>query len=148
MFVGGVPLEFAEIKWLPCDAKRLKTTIGAPDGQTTWEYVVILLALLLWGFEHRGSGLALLGDNLAALNGALHLKGRGQLAAVTKEISWRRVRYAWKYAAGHLPSEHNDHADALSRLHAPAGSECKAFPAALLSARRRDLPELESIWSC
>jgi len=67
---------------------------------------------------------------------------------ITKEISWRRVRYAWKYTASHLPSEHNEFADALSRLHAPAGSEHKAFPDALLSARRRDLPKLENVWSC
>jgi len=145
---AGSPREYAEVKWLPCDAKKLGTKIGAPDGQTSWEYAVILLALVLWGFEHRSTGLAILGDNLAALNGALHLRGKGKLALITKEISWRKVRLAWKFSAGHLPSEHNALADSLSRLHAPIGADRKHFPEQLVSVRRRDPPKLSEIWSC
>jgi len=148
LHVGGKPVEYAEVRWRRRDAKKLKTSIGSPDGQTTWEYVVVLLGLLIWGSEHRETGLALLGDNLAALGGALSMKGRGSLSTVTRELAWRRVRFAWRYAAGHLPSEHNVLADALSRLHCPAGSERKEFPPQLLSLKRRAAPELREIWSC
>ena len=148
LHIGGRPTEFAEIRWRRRDAKKLATTIGSPDGQTTWEYVVVLLGLMIWGEEHKGTGLAILGDNLAALGGALSMKGRGSLTTVTRELSWRRVRLAWKYAAGHLPSEHNILADALSRQHCPESSERKPFPPELLSLTRRAAPDLKDVWSC
>jgi len=148
LHVGGHPVEFAELAWTTRDAKKLGTSIGAPDGQTSWEYLVILVALVLWGHEHRETGVAILGDNLAALNGALHLRGRGALTLITKELSWRKVRLSWKFAAGHLPSEHNHLADALSRLHAPQGSERKSFPGELVNARRRDAPVVSELWYC
>ena len=148
LVIGGLPVEYGMTEWQPRDAARLATTIGAPDGQTTWEYVVILLGLIVWGAEHRATGLAVLGDNLAALEGALGMKGRGVLTKVTREIAWRLVRFAWRFAAGHLPSEHNHYADALSRVCAPEGADKKQFPVQLLGATRRDVPELRDVWAC
>jgi len=65
----GKAKEYAVIAWTPQDAKKLSTKIGSPDGQTSWEYLVVLLGLLIWGSEHRSTGIAILGDNLAALGG-------------------------------------------------------------------------------
>jgi len=144
----GKPVEYVEAPWQEQDATKLRTRIGIPDGQTSWEYLAILLGLLVWGTEFRHCGLAILGDNLASLSGSLTLRGRGQLTTITKELSWRKVRLGWRFAAGHLPSEHNQLADSLSRLHAPASSERKSFPPQLLNATRRRAPEVSKIWVC
>jgi len=87
-----------------------------------------------------------LGDNLASLNGLIALRGKSELYRVTCEIAWRKVRYGWRYAAGHLPAEANVLADALSRLGAPAPND-KAFPAALQATTRRAFPNPEELWA-
>ena len=101
---------------------------------------------MLWGRAFRGPGLALLGDNLGSLEAALNLRGKGILAKMSREIAWRRARDGWRYAAGHLPSERNDVADALSRLHAPT-AEAKTLPSAVTGAARRDPPDVASLWT-
>ena len=128
-------------------AEHLGVTIGLPAGQTTWEYLVILLALEIWAARFRSSGLLLLGDNLGALEGALNHRGRGDLSKITRELSWRQVRQAWLYAVAHLPSEANVVADRLSRLHAPAGSDRKSFPPELSGATRR-IADPMALWIC
>ena len=80
--------------------------------------------------------MALLGDNTAALNAAVSYRGKNVLGLISREISWRKVRFGWRYAVGHLPSEHNLLADALSRLDTAAGSERKDFPKELARARQ------------
>ena len=129
-----IPIRFMKITWNEVWAARLQCKIGRPEGQTTWEYVMLLLTLLKWGTETRQGGMALIGDNTASLSAAANLKGRGVLTAISRELSWRKVRHQWKFAVGHLPTEWNKVADALSRLAAPAGSESKTFP-----------PELEGV---
>ena len=100
-----------------------------------------------WGEEHAEEGIHLLGDNLAALNGAISLRGRSTLANITKEMAWRKVRFGWRFAADNLPSENNLLADALSRLSAP-GAERKEMPDELRHASARTLPDLASVWAC
>ena len=112
-----------------------------------WEYMVIWLALELWGDQHRAEGLAILGDNIAALSGALSLKGKSGLSRITRELAWRKVRRGWRYACGHLPAERNDLADALSRLTAPKGNS-KPFPAGLTASAPRQFPDPEVLWVC
>ena len=68
---GGLPTEYAWCAWTPQTAAHLGIDIGSPAGQTTWEYVAVLLALLLWGTRFCSEGLAVLGDNLASLNALL-----------------------------------------------------------------------------
>ena len=120
--------------------------IGKPSGQTTWEMLAIFYCLLLWGRAHRGHGLVLLGDNLAALESALNLRGKGALARIGREMAWRRARDGWRYVAGHLPTERNHVADALSRLAAP-GHEKKQWPPELANATQRALPDPASLWT-
>ena len=103
---------------------------------------------MLWGAEHRQPGLAVLGDNIAALSGIANLRGKGPLTLITKEIAWRRLRYHWRYCVGHLPSEGNVLADALSRLEAPLEAECKSFPPELKGCTRRQVPVISSVWQC
>jgi len=146
--IDGSPKEYAQVAWTPAVAKKLNASIGGSEGQTAWEYLMMFLALVLWASAFRETGLIVLGDNLAALSGILNLRGRKAITIVTRELSWRRVRYAWRYAAGHLPAEHNVLADALSRLDAPAGSEHKAFPAELRDVTRRPAPAFDELWVC
>ena len=77
---------------------------------------------------------------------ALHLKGRNALSKISRELAWRRARDGWRYVVGHLPSERNVLADALSRLAAP-GHSAKALPSELGGATRLDPPEIASLWT-
>ena len=86
-------------------------------------------------------GLALLGDNIAALQLALSLKGKGALNTISREIAWRRCRHGWHYSVGHLAAEDNSLADALSRTSAPEGSDRKVNHEAFAQLRRED-PQL------
>ena len=105
---------------------------------------MVLLTLMTWGDDFSAVSVDILGDNLGSLNSGLKLKGKGPLLAISKEISWRQARRGWTYQLGHLPSERNNVADALSRLADPKG---KHWPAAALgSAARRDAPQLKYVW--
>jgi len=148
LYLDDAPQEYFSVRWSSSVASRLRTSIGCPSGQTSWEYLIVLLALLVWASRFSATGVAILGDNLAALNGMLSLRGKNALTAITREVAWRKVRYGWRYAAGHLPSEHNGAADALSRLHAPEGSDKKCLPPELGSASEIDCPDIETIWAC
>jgi len=148
---GAVLLQHGKVvEWFACtwsaeSADYLGIPLGRPEGQTAWEYLVVLLVLMVWGSRFAKPGLSIAGDNLAALNGALHLKGRSELYKITRELAWRKTRQGWKYEAGHLPTEHNKLSDALSRLAAPYGSDHKNMPEELLSLPRASIPD-ESLW--
>ena len=146
IFVDGRPAEYWSISWLPADAECLGVSIGSPAGQTTWELLAIFLVLVVWGTSHRTQGLAILGDNTASLESALHLSGRGSLSRIAREISWRRARAGWRYAVGHLPTERNLLADALSRLHAP-GADAHDLPYELRDVSERRPPCVEKLWA-
>ena len=144
--VSGSIVSYIMISWTHALAKQLGTSIGGSEGQTAWEYLMMVAALLAWASEFRDEGLIVMGDNVAALNGILNLRGKRGLTAITRELSWRRVRYAWRYAVAHLPAEHNLLADALSRVAAPSGSERKDFPTELAGVTRVAAPALEDLW--
>ena len=102
--------------WTADEEKKLDVKIGEPHGQTTWEYLTLFLALVLFGYRYRVSGIIITGDNIASLNLALTLKGDKSLNLISREMAWRRVRHGWRYRCAHLPSELNKTADELSRL--------------------------------
>ena len=122
--------------WEDIDLSPLGLVVGRPSDQTAFEYLTLFLALSSWASSSRSHGLAVLGDNVAALQCAISLRGRGPLNTLSREISWRRLRHAWWYAVGHVRAEDNDVADALSRTTAPEGSERRSRPAGVRDLKR------------
>ena len=114
-----------------------------PKFQSYWEFATVALALLTWAGRHRAHALAVLSDNTSALQDALHLKGNKQMLPIARELAWRRARFGWRYEVGHLPSEHNVLADALSRLFAPDAS---TIPSELRAAREIAPAQLKDLW--
>ena len=146
MLRRNVPVAFMKICWSKTWADKLNAVIGRPNDQTTWEFVTALLVLILWGTDHRDEGMALLGDNTAALASAANLRGRGPLVLVARELAWRKVRFGWRYSVTHLPAEGNRWADALSRLVAPEGTEAKCFPPELEGVAEVPPPTFDAVW--
>ena len=81
----------------------------------------------LWAGQLAEEGSVLAGDNIAALQGAVSLRGKRSLTLITKDVSWRRSKHQWLVMVAHLPAEANVAADALSMLSAPDGAR---FPTA------------------
>ena len=117
---------------------------GVPTRQTFWEFATLLLSLCAWGDLFTQSRVTVLGDNTGALNNALSLRGKGPLEAISRELSWRQARRGWLFDVGHLPSEYNVVADALSRAADPKGV---GWPSeALASAAEVSPPRLRDLW--
>ena len=126
------------------EAPHLSVTPNDPKHQSFWEFATLLLVLLVWADRFTEMVLDILGDNTAALSNALSLRGRGPMLAVAREISWRRARRSWSFRVGHLPSENNNVADALSRVADPKG---KGWPSvALGAAAEAKPPRLRDLW--
>ena len=136
-----VATEWFEVHWSSVDLSPLGLEVGRPADQTSFEYLTLFISLLAWASTARANGLALLGDNVAALQCATTLAGRGPLNSLSREIAWRRIRHSWRYAVGHVRAEENEIADALSRTAAPEGSERRARPAGVEGLHRVS-PEL------
>ena len=148
---GGAILRMAEqivaytfIEWQPQDASVLGVAPHDSAHQSFWEMVMLLVCLDLWGDDFKHEELALVGDNTGSLQNALDLKGSGAMAAVAREIAWRKERRGWVYSVGHIPSERNTVPDALSRQHeVPA----RPFPHhALRQAHFRKPPVVADLW--
>ena len=77
---------------------------------------------------------------------AVSRRGRGDLGKVCREVALRQARSGLRVAAGHLPSELNDMADALSRLSAPA-EKARQIPSELRLAQRVEPPLLNDFWT-
>ena len=105
--------------------------------------MTLLLCLIIWGDLAVDSSLTLRGDNIAALQDAVALKGRGLMNAVARELTWRKALFGWQFNVEHIPSELNCVADALSRLYA---DEASSLPASLTTVHRVDVSELGRIW--
>ena len=140
----GLIVEYFSILWTEADAPHLGVVPGDCRHQTFFEFLTLLLALLVWGDWFVDESLAVLGDNVGALTSALSLSGRGSLLAVARELSWRRARRRWSYEVAHLPSEHNVVADALSRVADPSGVPWPAL--ALSQAQMKNCPRVADVW--
>ena len=135
---------YTYVAWQPDDASALGVAPGDSAFQSFWEMAMILVCLELWGDDFKHESLAVVGDNTGALQNALDLQGSGVMAAVAREISWRRERRMWSYVVGHIPSERNTVPDALSRQHEVPPIE---FPHhALRHAHFRKPPVLGELW--
>ena len=85
-----------------------------------------------------------MGDNIASLEAALRLRGKGDIGKVTTELALGRPRLRWRVRVGHFPAEVNTVADALSRLSAPDPSR---FPAELIKSSCVDVPAPDEAFS-
>ena len=111
--------------------------------QTFWEMLTLVLALCVWGSSFIHEAVAVLGDNTGALQDALQLKGKGNLAAIARELALRQYRGRWAYEVGHVPSERNTVPDALSRQYEPTPAP---LPSSLARWRERTVPALSDFW--
>jgi hypothetical protein len=136
-------IEYTSWVWTDHDAAHLGVVTGDPAFQTFWELLAVALALELWGKEFTKVSLAVLNDNTAALQGLLDLAGKGIQLAIARELAWRKAKFGWQLAVGHLPAEQNTIADSLSRLSAP---DAAVLPEELEGARRREAPSPADFW--
>ena len=116
---------------------------GESRHQTFWEMLTLVLSLMTWGDHFVTEAVAILGDNTGSQSNALALKGRGPLLQLARELAWRKAQRRWCFDVGHLPSEHNVEADALSRLFTPLPSR---IPRTLRKAKRLQAPDPRSVW--
>ena len=139
----GQPVEYTRWVWNDESAAGLGVEVGKPKDQSFWEFLTIALSVVLWGGDFVHQALALITDNTAALQQTLDLKGKGPMLEVALELSWRKARGRLQFTPGHLPSEQNKWADALSRLAAPTTT---ILPKALAKAREREAPDPANFW--
>ena len=99
--------------------------VGQPASQTYFEVLVLVLALELWCPD--STPVTLFGDNTAALQTALTMKGRGEQLKLAQVLAVLRSARTLDVEVAHLPSEANLAADALSRQFGPMGDR-KAWP--------------------
>ena len=120
---------------------------GAPLGeskwQSLWEFFTLLLALITWRQHAAQSVLFVWGDNIAALQDAISLKGRGHMLTIARELSWRQARWPLHFDVAHLPKDLNVAADALSRL---AAVPVSSLPTELLHVPRVPADSWETVW--
>ena len=141
----GIVTEHFAVVWQGDEAPHLPVEVGNSKDQTFWEFATLLLCLIVWGNNFSESLLTVLGDNTGSLQNSLSLRGRGPLLAVARELSWRQAKFGWKFKVGHLPSEYNVVADALSRIADP--TEKVGWPRhALGAATAVTPPRLNQIW--
>ena len=82
---GSQPIEYSSVAWDEGILRRFGATLGDSRWQSVWEFVTLLLSLLLWGHLSAESLLCILGDNIAALQFALTLKGRGHMLTISRD---------------------------------------------------------------
>ena len=131
--VRGKATEYFTTVWRQEDCPDASICIGSSSAQSYFEALALLQAADLWCTAGTRPTPAL-GDNLSALEAALNLKGRGPVLCIAQMLAVLRARRTVDIPVGHLPSEANVEADALSRLSAP-GDDRKPFPASLHGGR-------------
>ena len=136
--------EFFYGQWKPYMVEGLDVEVKQSKHQTFWEFLALLLSMVIWGHYFKSQAVAVVGDNIGALTHALNLKAKGTLAAIARELTWRKERLAWAFEVGHIPSELNVVADALSR-------QFEAVPPrwptqALSEAKEAALPNFRTLW--
>ena len=149
---GGVlyhcdtPTAYWHCEWDDPVLSMFEATRGNPKFQTLWEFVALLISMVLWMDQACGEIFTLCGDNIGALEDALQLRGKGRLLIVAREIAWRKARFERFYKVSHIPSKLNLVADALSRLQAVPPAE---FPACLSASSviQFHRPAWEVLWA-
>ena len=117
MIEAGRPVRCFSCAWHADDFRGMNVLVGDSSSQTFFEILVLILAVELWAEGVRPT--IVLGDNTAALQEALSLKGKGVHAPLSQALSVLMIARSLRLTAGHLPSEANDAADTLSRQAEP-----------------------------
>ena len=125
LFEGDVPTRCFSCKWDQAEFVGRDVEVGQPASQTYFEILAALLALELWCSSTTPT--ALLGDNTAALQELLDLKGSSAHGELAQALAILRCSRSLELTVGHLPSESNVLADALSRLAAPGAPAAWPF---------------------
>ena len=115
--VDGRPVQCFSCRWRKRDFHDKQVEIGQPASQTYFEVLIFVLAVELWCTD--AAPVEIFGDNVAALQSALTLKGRGEQLRLFLALAVLRSARSLDLRVAHLPSESNTVADALSRQHGP-----------------------------
>ena len=127
---GNTFVAYFEIDWDDQILSLFNAQLGDSRFQSLWEFVTLLLSLIVWREYAASTTLFILGDNISALQDAIKLNGKGLMLVVAREIAWRQAKWPLNFDCMHLPKERNVVADALSRRSAqpPQGlPECLRF---------------------
>ena len=136
--------EYFFVKWEANMVQGLDVEVKQSKHQTFWEFLTLLISMIVWGHYFQVQAVAVVGDNIGALTHALEMKAKGTLAVIARELSWRKERFRWAFEVGHIPSELNIVADALSRQFEP---QPPVWPAhALREAKEVFAPDLSRLW--
>ena len=135
---NGVPSRCFACQWHAHDFRGKKVKVGEPSSQTFFEILALVLAIERW-CPAGSPPTAIWGDNVAALQETINMRGKGPQEALAQALAVLRGARSLQLAVGHLPSESNTLADHLSRLFAP-GSEAKQWPFQQGSSVARDVP--------
>ena len=123
---GSVIVSYTYVKWEEQSAAILGAVPGDSAYQSFWEMVMLLVCLVLWGDDFTNEELLIVGDSTSALQNALDLKGKGIMAAVAREISWRQARFGLASRGWPHPSREEYRPGlSLARLRT---SRCSALP--------------------
>ena len=117
LFKDGRPIRCFACRWRRRDFTATGVEVGQPASQTYFEILALVLALELWCLD--STPVTLFGDNTAALQCALALKGKGEQLRLMQALAVIRNARSMDLEVAHLPSEANDAADALSRQYGP-----------------------------
>ena len=145
LFENDAPTAWMKITWAEED---LYAGCGVKVADSKylcfWEFLMFFLAVERWAAN--GLNLAVLGDNTGSLQNALAKKGTGASLRLAAELALRQCALGWEFTVGHLPSEHNGWADALSRLDQPV--EPARFPEGLNGVARDYPMPVRNMWFC
>ena len=123
---------------------HLQVQFGVSDHMTFWESLAFLMCCITWANWIDTYPVMIVEHNTGSLQHSLDLRGKGPLLSVSRELAWRKARANWEYDIGHIPTEHNDLPDILSRVDAPPP---EPWPFALLTGfDRAKPPSVRSIW--
>ena len=133
---AGRPVRCFCCSWQAEDFRGMRVEIGSSSSQTFFEVLVLVLAVELWAEGTRPA--VVLGDNTAALQEAISLKGKGVHAPLSQALAVLMASRSLRLATGHLPSEANEAADSLSRQAEPGN--VKPWPFRPEMGVHRDVP--------